>query len=391
MNQVPNAEIVADLDYYFVSKIAGKGKNFESNSAYSCDFMNDVQIIAQRTSKENPKKDQLFLIASNDGGSSMFPIDLRRVRKLEDEDDGSGWETKIKNDPLPAKEMRNENALYSNGLQMRFMNDIVRRREFVPKAFYHHGTFVNKGKNFHVIDAYDGSAWMEFLLVPHMTMPVNFYHEKFERKEDLNFFPISTLDDCFRYGIKRNRKNMIDNCFRYGIKRNRENMTQSVYPQQEHSFLTFKMIFRDRQPKRIKYRGTACCLNMIIDDEHMKVGITHTVTKNRAYLSAFYAFRPYPPFDILHLSGYFCLSGMQEYDVGYENHWMSSKSQELENLSMNVYEDRYDCPPVTFASGITEKVGNSDLAIISYGVNDCYSRSITIPKWKIEYLLKGKL
>ena len=31
---------------------------------YSCAFMNDVQIIAQRTSKENPKKDQLFLIVS---------------------------------------------------------------------------------------------------------------------------------------------------------------------------------------------------------------------------------------------------------------------------------------------------------------------------------------
>ena len=49
------------------------------------------------------------------------------------------------------------------------------------------------------------------------------------------------------------------------------------------------------------------------------------------------------------------------------------------------------CPAVSFASGITEMIGHRGENIItSYGLNDCYSRSLIVPKKKIELLLLGK-
>jgi hypothetical protein len=45
---------------------------------------------------------------------------------------------------------------------------------------------------------------------------------------------------------------------------------------------------------------------------------------------------------------------------------------------------------IAFANGLTEKIGDSKNVILSYGVNDCYSRSIVVSKKKIEMILLDK-
>ena len=145
----------------------------------------------------------------------------------------------------------------------------------------------------------------------------------------------------------------------------------------------------------IKYRGTACCVDMMLNvpgeggnGEYLpvKVGIGHSVTWKRTYLSFFYAFLPTPPFHTVALSGYFCLGAMKPSDIGVTEHWMSHQSG-IFNSSMSWEENNYACPGVTFASSFIEKADDTGSFVMSYGVNDCYSRSIVIPKEKVEMLL----
>ena len=167
---------------------------------------------------------------------------------------------------------------------------------------------------------------------------------------------------------------------------------------------------------------------------HVKVGISHSVERRkRDYLHQLYAFDPndeHNGFPIIAYSGLFCLSGIQkDKDIGrYDKHWITHRSNsDDESISdkKQFIDDNnivYNCPKITFATGIAEYLGNdSKIAdtdtdsdeydsdeyededededdnnnnndghvIISYGVDDCYSRSIIVSKQKIELLLLG--
>jgi len=115
------------------------------------------------------------------------------------------------------------------------------------------------------------------------------------------------------------------------------------------------------------------------------------VTDKRAYLSQFYAFHPYPPFDIVAISGHSCFNHMNENDIGYSAQWISARPIKNRTAPILIKSENYRCPIITFASGMNEMIGHKgENVIISYGVNDCYSRSIVVPKKKIEMLLLGK-
>ena len=60
------------------------------------------------------------------------------------------------------------------------------------------------------------------------------------------------------------------------------------------------------------------------------------------------------------------------------------------NIRMDLFNDTFDCPSIHFVSGISEYIGDSSKAILSYGVNDCYPRMIVVEKKDIERsLLRG--
>ncbi len=131
---------------------------------------------------------------------------------------------------------------------------------------------------------------------------------------------------------------------------------------------------------------------MELNGTMVKVGISHTIANLfRVYLNQFYAFSPEPPFDIIAVSGHFCLGHMGKDDIGYSAQWISDRAHVVNVLPILINSERYRCPPITFAVGLTEMIGHDgNNLIISYGVNDCYSRSLVVPKKKVEMLLLGK-
>ncbi len=380
LQAIPGAELVVDLDYYMINFHVPLEDRFHSDfGAYNCQ-MNDVTITAQRSSKTNPLKDQLFLLFSGQAHSNMIPIDLRRI--LHSTDSGDGWDTKINNAPLPATRLADEEALYGEGLQIRFLDALVRTNarplKTSAKKTLQQTAFLDWRKNYHFLEATDGSTWFELTpLRNHETRPINFFHDKFETVEDLNYFPnTTTFLAAPRSG---------------SIRRTHEGQTTSSWYHDEPLYDSVSLKRSDIQLPGVKFRGTACCADMNYRGEQVKVGITHTVSKERSYLYAFYAFKPSPPFEIVALSGYFCFGGMKSSDIGYEDHWMSERliDPESDLARLDVMGETYNCPKVAFASGINEMVDSRDNIIISYGVGDCYSRSIVVPKQKIQILLSG--
>jgi len=130
-------------------------------------------------------------------------------------------------------------------------------------------------------------------------------------------------------------------------------------------------------------RGTACCVDIEFgtNQTSFKVGISHLTTDSRGYLSQFYAFDLRPPkFLNVAKSGYFCLGRMNpETDLNAETQifpFPDSHNLHASNIT-------YDCPHITFLSGITEFQADKNYVVISYGVNDCYSRSIVVSKKRI--------
>mmetsp|Transcript_5615 Transcript_5615/g.8523 ORF Transcript_5615/g.8523 Transcript_5615/m.8523 type:complete len:714 (-) Transcript_5615:635-2776(-) len=383
LQAIPDAELVVNMDWYIINRhVRFDHQRYRSDyGAYNCQI-NDVALIAQRSTKTNSKKDQLFLLFSGESQSQMIPIDLRRT--LHSADNGDGWNTKIKNAPLPASDLANEKALYGEGLQMRFLDNLIRsgkggKVKTINKVL-HQEAFLDWRKNYHILEATDGSTWFEISpLRDHETRPINFFHHKFETSADLNYFPNSTIYVASkRSGVKR---------------RTYEGQTTHSWYRSEPRYSSLSLKNEDIQRGGIKFRGTACCADINFNGEQVKVGLTHTVTKERAYLHAFYAFQPFPPFKIVALSGYFCLGGMKSEDIGYDDHWMSQRVIDVESelAQMIVKGETYNCPKVTFASGINEMIDSRSNIIISYGVGDCYSRSIVVSKKKIEILLSGKM
>eukprot|EP00594_Rhizosolenia_setigera_P015639 CAMPEP_0178963536 /NCGR_PEP_ID=MMETSP0789-20121207/15091_1 /TAXON_ID=3005 /ORGANISM="Rhizosolenia setigera, Strain CCMP 1694" /LENGTH=234 /DNA_ID=CAMNT_0020648041 /DNA_START=189 /DNA_END=893 /DNA_ORIENTATION=+ len=171
------------------------------------------------------------------------------------------------------------------------------------------------------------------------------------------------------------------------------------------SFKTHTKRYPKHERPKLRFRGTSQIIDMTLSTDILgtkekkvvKVGISHSVTEGianytdkRAYLSQFYAFSPDPPFEVLAISGSFCFNHMNDHDVGYHKQWISKRPVENRTAPILIMNQTYSCPVITFATGMTEMIGDEKNVIITYGVNDCYSRSIVVPKKKIEMLLFGE-
>ena len=57
---------------------------------------------------------------------------------------------------------------------------------------------------------------------------------------------------------------------------------------------------------------------------------------------------------------------------------------------LNIKQEEFDCPEISFVSGLTEHATDNARAILSYGINDCTSRVVLIDKSEISrYLFNG--
>lgn len=334
--------------------------------------MHDHQVIAARSTRGNPKKDQLFLIVSN-ANSMIFPIDIRRVPAPTNS--GEGWQTKMTNDPVPMIPTKsNEHVFYGSGLQVRFMRN-VRPKDQKECQLVLNSNSIDRRKNYHFFDVPDPEGAVDPLtyveLRPHWNRnlrKVNFYAEKFDEFEDWDLVPGGKFESLHNDGARK-RDDVIVNQFKVGE------------PKEQWKEDRTKLHFMEG-------RGTACCVDINFETNHtFKVGISHTLAKGRGYIHRFYAFSQNPPrFLTVAISGPFCLGGLnKEKDMNAELQIFPSPDNPRKRL--NVTNEIFDCPHITFASGIVEYSADKDYVVISYGVNDCYSRSMVVPKTKILELL----
>lgn len=155
-------------------------------------------------------------------------------------------------------------------------------------------------------------------------------------------------------------------------------------------------------------RGSACCVEIPnpnyggpSDDSTsptLLAGLSHSkiprVKENTLYMRIpenvtrftyfyrWYAFEPTPPYRVVALSGIFCFGGARsaEYDSNPLAHVDWQKT-------IRVGSDISSCPRIQFVMSMIEKGTDSSRVLISYGVNDCYSRILEIGKSEINRML----
>lgn len=173
--------------------------------------------------------------------------------------------------------------------------------------------------------------------------------------------------------------------------------------------------------------GTACCVKVILpifnqqqQQREVFVGISHQKLSKRnnfwlkdtqkryehlgpdRFVSRFVAYETTVPFEIVAISGWFCLGfaseeenrggGNGENNDSRHNSKLNSKSTLASfninnNTKLDLFNTTYNCPIIHFASGFSEVVGNSSQAIIGYGINDCHPRMFKVEKEEIIRLL----
>eukprot|EP00980_Cylindrotheca_fusiformis_P006202 scaffold1327_cov124-Cylindrotheca_fusiformis.AAC.6 len=295
----------------------------------------DFSIFAARTTKSNKKKDHLFLMTN---GVMVLPIAIRRVPPGNDLDE-SDWQTKIEGPRIQ------QDTMYGTGLQVRMT------RPGKPKA-----ALIKSGKNMHVFESSEGMMQLEvWPHSDHVVSTVNFFWDSFSTFRDYTL----ELQETVKIPDGNRSASLLSNLPR-GV--------PTVGPAN---------------------RGTGCCADLTLSDGRtVKLGISHLVVKGLKYLHRFYAFVPEKPFQVLSLSGLFCLGDIASEDRDSTHHWISQRHDIFKPKQTTIGSKNYDCPSITFATGITNMIGHGDnYIIISYGVNDCYSRSIMVHKKKIEMLL----
>jgi len=109
------------------------------------------------------------------------------------------------------------------------------------------------------------------------------------------------------------------------------------------------------------------------------------------YVTLFYAFDSYPPFQVRARSGYFCLghapvgngNKLPPAEGGTFNpHSVLTRNRQLQQNNIT-----FDCPQMSFVSSFTPKVDDSSRTIIGYGLNDCTGRLVEVEKREIVRLL----
>ena len=156
--------------------------------------------------------------------------------------------------------------------------------------------------------------------------------------------------------------------------------------------------------RNMRARGTACCLPLQSERfGDILVGIAHDKSAVSSfafsYLSHFYAFKPSPPFEILAKSDNLCFQWPNDKIEGIENQpfagknyhddleLVSGKIKRVVHKNLKLFRNSFNCPRISFPTGITEKVGDEKVAWISIGMNDCYPQTLAIEKTKIDQLL----
>ena len=363
------------------------------------DVFQDFQIIAARTTKGNPKKDQLFMVSS-DSRTYIFVIDIRRVPSPTN--DVSGWDTKVKGTPVrmgsvsDQEDEKKSSHFYGQGLQLRFRDD-QKPPGYCTTILL--ANILDANKNYHFFDVvahqseddpvgietsntYDTKTVDTFMEIrPHGkrgnttkqgtwnrgTRKVNFYAEQFHKYDDWELVP----DNGANSEGLRNQEDIVHS-------HDFDQEDQWAHPKQN------KSLWKGEDGGG---RGTACCIDLqwgAYNNETVKVGISHGVSINRSYVSRFYAFETKTGnFSNVAISGPFCFGGMAEHDVNAETQIFPIPATQ----KLVIQNATYDCPKVTFASGLAHYQSDPNYAIISYGVNDCYSRSIIISKDRIRELL----
>ena len=335
----------------------------------------DYQIIATRSTKGNDKKDQLFVMAS-DKRTFIFPIDIRRVPAAIDSDEGPDWDTKIKGTPISMTTSKPDlvGRSYGEGLQLRLMDDLFPGKLRCGKLLS--WNVMDFQKNYHVFDMREPdsngnagamSAYME--MRPHgwrVTRKVNFYTDKFHKFDEWQLVPGG---EFIGQNGKRSESDIIDN-------RNRKGEVPYNW-----DGVGWKQTTREG-------RGTACCIDLELlaggKKHSVKVGISHSVSAERGYVSQFYAFELKTGRSwVVAISGPFCFGGKKEHDLNAEDQIFSFPDKSR----LNVTNALYDCPHVTFASGLVEYQADANYVVISYGISDCYSRSIVVSKDRIREFL----
>jgi hypothetical protein len=156
--------------------------------------------------------------------------------------------------------------------------------------------------------------------------------------------------------------------------------------------------------------GTACCVSVGLpsqdgkDHQSVWVGISHNKLSLRdkfwfddilhryddllkdQYVSRFVAYSKTPPFDIVAVSGYFCLGHYSEPATTAT----ATLAGRHRHVRLSLFNETFECPPIHFPSAFTEHVGDSSKAIIGYGVNDCYPMLIVVEKQDIVNRLLGR-
>jgi len=363
-------------------------------------IFHDFRVVAAKSTRGKDLKDQLFLTTSGHLGTYLFPMDIRRMPPVSAESVQKPWNTKLKGAAVP----RSSEFQYGSGMEVRFVDDPGR---FADKRVYSRGDLLfkdrglDRGKNFHFFESSEGKTYMEMWphgyndpgqrkrpFNSHVAVPVDFFSSSFEPLSPMNAFP--GRREKFVKG-KRKQVEFLD-----------EIRSLNGDP-------TPKRSFDNEVPKHLrpnmKFRGTSQIIDMTLNGAPFKVGISHSVaegwidketnerhTDHRTYLSQFYAFSPDPPFEVVAITGHFCFNHMLETDDGYSAQWVSERAMTNRTAPIMVHDEEIRCPLITFASGMTEMIGrDGNNVIITYGVDDCYSRSIIVPKKKIELLLLGQV
>ena len=346
-------------------------------------YFHDFQIIPVRTKKNATLKDQLFLFPSGHIGTYGFPINVRRMPPIleSSKHDVIQWDTNFPGSTIPFS----HEFMYGDGFEVQFhvrSDDLKERKPYVRGDALFQDSGIDRGKNFHFFEIGEGANSQSFLEFwphgTHRTVPINFFLEVNETN------PFVKIDHMLK------KKHVFPPRRRFEI----EFLDKIESTKREPNFSWTTWRPKDERPKK-RFRGTSQIIDFDLRGKKVKLGISHTVSEHwpghvdkRAYLSHFYAFEPEPPFDIVALSGHFCFNHMHEEDVGYDAQWISKRDYENRTAPILISDANYRCPIITFASGLTEMVGHDgEYVIITYGVNDCYSRSLVIPKKKIEMLL----
>jgi hypothetical protein len=236
----------------------------------------------------------------------------------------------------------------------------------------------------------------------------------------------TVFERIWKPGTKKTRRADIDRIGMREVKEVGNTTTEGGYP----SLPSFYTVDAHEDwfpgqdaPFKEAAHGGACCVLFSVNElnlggsannhhEALLVGIGHTkVTwkpwygkknvpqekKDRLphthYVSLFYAFDPYPPFEIRARSGYFCLGHVPLSSLGddtlppteggtFNPHSILTRNRMLQQNNVT-----FECPQMHFVSSFIEKADDSSKTVIGYGLNDCTGRLVEVEKQEVVRML----